>query len=676
MMKWISSALFLILLGMIYWSSHLVERDIKKLHLELKSVKEEIKRVQFASPTTSTASATRERPYIDSHYPNLLVEDLFFLETLSKLVGASFIPTGIRKEALLGHPEHLHPFNHFRDISSFWSLCTVTLAENQFGKYEVFTPAAAIKIEERPRQGNPLLKEYWVHLREGIFWEPLREENFPSDFSLSSHFLEKHPLTAHDFKFYFDAVMNPHVSEAKAASLRTYWGDVESFEVIDDLTFVVRWKGIVPKGENSPKIKYTAFSLTCAFQPLPSFLYQYFPDGKKIVEDDSDPDTYRKNSVWAQNFSHHFAKNIIPSCGAWIFWQMNDEGIIFKRNPSFYNRFAVLVEELHYLFKQTPEAVWQDLKIGSIDLCQLAPSQLPELERFIDSPIYKTQVEAGRSLKELDFVEPAYYYVGWNEKTPYFESKNTRLAMTLSIDRNKIISQNLNDMGIPISGPFFRYSPSYDASIEPWPYNPEEAKRLLTEEGWIDIDGDGIREKKINGKKVPFVFSLIYYAKNLSTKAICEYMATSLREVGVQANIRGLDITDLSHCFEDKTFDAIFFGWALGTPPEDPKQLWYSSGAGEKGSSNAIGFANHEIDQIIDELHYEYDKEKRLKLYHRFHRIIHDEAPYTFLYSPKRQLLYREYVKNVFIPRDRQDLCPGAVIPEPDLRVIFMSNAE
>ena len=134
--------------------------------------------------------------------------------------------------------------------------------------------------------------------------------------------------------------------------------------------------------------------------------------------------------------------------------------------------------------------------------------------------------------------------------------------MTLAIDRTRIIAQNLNDMGIPITGPFFRYSPSYDESIQAWPYDPEQAKRLLAAAGWVDLDGDGRREKIIDGKKVPFEFSLLYYAKNLATKAICEYIATSLREIGVIANIRGLDITDLSHSFEDKSFDAIFFGWA------------------------------------------------------------------------------------------------------------------
>ena len=118
----------------------------------------------------------------------------------------------------------------------------------------------------------------------------------------------------------------------------------------------------------------------------------------------------------------------------------------------------------------------------------------------------------------------------------------------------------------------------------------------------------------------------------------------------------------------------IALAWALGTPPEDPRQLWYSTGAKEKGSSNTIGFANTEIDRIIDQLDYEYDPKKRLALYHRFDAIIHEQQPYTFLYTPKVTLLYRDYLKNVFLPVHRQDLVPGANMAEPDPSIFWIKK--
>ena len=139
-------------------------------------------------------------------------------------------------------------------------------------------------------------------------------------------------------------------------------------------------------------------------------------------------------------------------------------------------------------------------------------------------------------------------------------------------------------------------------------------------------------------------------------------------------HLKGVDIADLSQAIEGRSFDALFLAWALGTPPEEPRQLWHSEGAKQPGSSNYIGFANKEIDEIIEKLTFEDDPIKRKELYHRFHAIIHDEQPYTFLYAPKTAMLYREYLQNVFIPADRQDLIPGADIEEPISSIFWIKK--
>ncbi len=90
--------------------------------------------------------------------------------------------------------------------------------------------------------------------------------------------------------------------------------------------------------------------------------------------------------------------------------------------------------------------------------------------------------------------------------------------------------------------------------------------------------------------------------------------------------------------------------WTQGSPPEEPKQLWHSSGAHEKGSSNAIGFANAEVDSIIQDLQYEYNPEKRIALYHRFDAIIHEEAPYTFCTHPNRYFFIESMSKTCLYP--------------------------
>lgn len=674
------SLLLPIVAGMIYWSSLLIEERLREISRSIDELKED-----FATFRSSNAKAFQTsdeasgsslsdnkiaRPHMDQNLPNLLSDDPFYAKTLPELLGKGFVPQGTFQAATIGRPNNLHPFSNWSQVSGWQDQCGISLAQPAFGRYDIFSPDMAIKIEARQIEGytDPDAVEFRVHLRDDVFWQPLRPEWFSDTFTLAPMFMKKHRVTAEDFAFYFDALTNPQVEEAGAVALRTYYDGIESVKVIDPMTLDVRWKvHTFRDAENKErhKINFQAFNLTAGLKPLPRFVFQYFSDGSKILEEDSSPDSYRTSAIWAQNFADHWARNVIVSCGAWTFDGMNETEIKFKRTEGFPEPMIALATGDVVRFKESQETIWQSFKSAKIDSYSLQPDQLVDLKNFLNSDRYKENKKRGNGINRLDFIARSYQYIGWNQANPLFASKKVRQALTMAIDRKRIIDRNLNGLGIEINGPFYRYSSSYDESILPWPYDPLKSRRLLEEEGWFDSDDDGIIDKVIDGKKVPFRFSLTYYVKNSVSKAICEYIVGAMKELGIEVVLKGVDIADLSSAFDDRTFDAINLGWALGMPPEDPRQLWYSSGAKEKGSSNAVGFADPEADKIIDALQFESDPEERRKLYYRFDAIIHEEAPYTFLYSPVTIFLYYDRLQNVFIPKDRQDLIPGATIAQP-----------
>lgn len=688
--------LFILLL---YWSSTLIENDLKLQKNQLDQIKNDLsalhtatdklrsdilKELQHRTISSNDSTSLSENDPLIHHerkvgidtVPSILHQDPFYTEILPKLLEKDFSPHGTRETAVFFTPENLHPFTNWAEVNAWHQMCSLTLAQLQFGKYETMAPDAALKIEEYKNEKTGGV-EYKVYLRDDIYWQPLKQEFFSSRIALAPHFLKKHQVTAEDFKFAFDAIMNPFVQEPKALAIRSTYADLEDIEIIDKLTFVVRWKANLVKdadGKEVLKTKYIVRELTGGLFPLPSFVFKYFADGTKIVDEDDAVDTYRTNSVWAQNFAIHWAKNIIVSCGAWIFDGMNDSRIKFRRNAEFYNSLAALTEHVIVHFKDAPDNIWQAFKNGTIDTCFLQPGQLLEYQSFIDSPAYRQQIVKNGAIKRLDYISRVYFYIGWNETTPYFHTAKVRRAMTMAIDRTRIIEQNLNGLGVEITGPFYPYSSAYDQSINPLPFSPQHARRLLEEEGWYDINGDGIIDKRIDGKIVPFSFALTYYVKNPVAKSICEYMSKALKDVGIDCRLKGVDIADLTSAFENKSFDALQLGWGYGTPPEDPRQVWSSEGAKEKGSSNGIGFANAEVDALIEQLSYESDPKKRIELYHQFDAIIHDEQPYTFMYTTKAMLLFRDYLQNVFVPANRQDLIPGADVGEPDPSIYWIKR--
>jgi peptide/nickel transport system substrate-binding protein len=143
-----------------------------------------------------------------------------------------------------------------------------------------------------------------------------------------------------------------------------------------------------------------------------------------------------------------------------------------------------------------------------------------------------------------------------------------------------------------------------------------------------------------------------------------------MAKAGVVMKIQAVEWSVLTQRLENKSFEACTLGWTQALAP-DPMQLWHSKEAETKGSSNHIGFKSKEADELIEEIRVTFDLQKRIKLCHEFHRLLHDLQPYTFLVSPNAlQAINRRY-KNVrvfstgipdkimWVPRSEQKTVPG-----------------
>ncbi len=659
------------LLGLLYWSSEIQEEKLQIINQKLEILQKELKSPraghQDAFPKVKRQPSLEARPHIDPKLKNLLEVDPFFKDTLPKLLGPDFIPKGTLRMATIGTPQNLHPFSQWLQVSEWTGYCSGSVASQKFGFYERMAQEFAIKMEQR-KTDRPDLVSFWVHLRDDLFWQPLEMRHFPEDMVLGEHFLKKSPVTAHDFLFFWEALSNTHVDVPDAVTLRFLMRDIDKVEVIDDYTFVVTCKLSSHLDDNSKptlSLPYAVPFYVAQLRALPRFVYQYNPDGSKICPEDTSPDFYKTSSTWAQSFSAHFASRVIVSCGPWIFDGIDDTQVRFRRNPDYFSHVQALYEAMEIYFLDTTEALFRDFLSQKIDLCIINPQSLVELERFLESPEYKQQSAQGNFIRRLDFLQRAYTYIGWNEKRELFSSKNVRKALSMAIDRARLIRQNLNGQGVEITGPFFYGSAEYDTQILAYPFDPDRSKLMLAQEGWYDSEGDGVLHKVINGKKVRFSFSLDYFVKNAIGKINCEQIAQSLKDIGVECRLNGLDLADVSTAFEEKNFDALYLAWSLAAPPEDPRQLWHSEGADVKGSSNMIGFHNVLVDRLIERLQYENDRKTRDDLFKKLHSALHEEQPYTFLFTPMNTLLWWSYINNIFIPKDRQDLVPGAVVEQP-----------
>lgn len=494
--------------------------------------------------------------------------------------------------------------------------CEDSFAERHWNNPDLWREQLAERIEITDDY-----KEYTIYLKKGIKWhKPLLDWSDPKNDWLKG----VHYFTARDVKFTIDLILNPQV---ECAHISNYYKELDYCKVIDDFTIVFKWK----------KKVYNSLEFTVGFTPIPEFIYAFDKNGRRFSVENI-----------AEEFNNHWYNDRFIGNGAYefIFYEPGDK-IKLKRNEFYYGDKPA-IKNIEYLIYADPLQTVLKMKKRELDFTELSPSQYKE--EVLEGDPYSL-FNSGQIHTEK-YLDLAYFYIGWNCDHPIFSDKNVRQAMSHAFNGEKILKDAFLDLGKLISGPFFIESPAYDKSLKPYEFNLDKSKKLLSEAGWKDLDNDGILEKEIDGEKKKFEFILLIYSMKPEWKTAANIYQKDLEKIGVKMIIQSLDFSILLKRTEERDFDAYTGGWALGWD-DDPYQLWHSSQADAPKSSNKVSFRNKEADKIIEELRVTFDLKKRTELFHKFHRILYEEQPYTFFRVSMTVYAWQDEVKRVIFKKDR-----------------------
>ena len=196
-----------------------------------------------------------------------------------------------------------------------------------------------------------------------------------------------------------------------------------------------------------------------------------------------------------------------------------------------------------------------------------------------------------------------------------------------------------------------------DTTLEYIPFDVKKAQALLESAGWIDTDGDFIRDKIINGKKTPFSFKLNYYSSS-SGKEMVFMIKEAMKKAGVELVPNPMDFNSLYKNASDHTFDAMMGGWLSGATYSDPIQLWGTESWANKGS-NFVGFGDAESDSLIEAANTSLDPEKHLQAYKALQRKIYEEQPYVFIASGVNPIISHKRFENAEFFKNRPNAYIG-----------------
>ena len=220
-------------------------------------------------------------------------------------------------------------------------------------------------------------------------------------------------------------------------------------------------------------------------------------------------------------------------------------------------------------------------------------------------------------------------FVGWNASREPFDDPEVRRALTLGIDRQALVDALWQGRARVAAGPVPANVWARDPELVPWPYDPAAARTLLAARGFADRDRDGIVER--HGK--PFRFELSTNSENRVRADACVLIQEQLRRIGVEVEIRTLEIHALVARNEAREFDATLAGWSIDTTL-DFRPYFHSSARAE--GWNWVGYAEPEVDRALEEARRQGDAEATRPHLVRLQRLLHRDQPYTFLWEPQR----------------------------------------
>ena len=463
---------------------------------------------------------------------------------------------------------------------------------------------------------------YIIHLRKGIKWS------------------DGVPITADDVIFTWKDIIFAGLGNTSTRDSMIIDGEIPTIKKIDDYTV-----------EFSIKKQFAPFLRMLSVSIAPK---HYF--------------TKQKN--WQKNFDRFLSTNINPdtivTSGAYRLKEyVPAQRVVFERNPNYYeiNKNG---QKLPYLDKIVYLIVGdlnnQILKFEAKELDEISlrggdVARYKAKEYDSDYTIYNLGPDTGtmfvainlnRRFSQQNGVKK--YFVN-PKKQVWFNDVNFRKAIDYAIDRKSMVQNIANGMASPLFTADSKNSIFYNKSLVGHERNLSIAKSYLKKSGFYYKNGK-LYDK--NNNRVEF--DLYTNAGNTEREALGVMVKQDLADIGMQVNFKPIEFNSLVNKITNSyDWDMIILGLTGSSlEPHNGKNVWYSSGPlhifnqrpVNKPVTDKLSW-EIKLDNIFDKAALELNFKSRKKYYDEYQRIIYNEVPIVYLYSPIRIYAIRRKFKNI-----------------------------
>ena len=288
-------------------------------------------------------------------------------------------------------------------------------------------------------------------------------------------------------------------------------------------------------------------------------------------------------------------------------WQAGDH-LTLKKNIRYFRADEDLpvFDTLIFRIVLDPNAAMSDLVSGACDI--LDPTinldgQLSLLLQMQTDGQAQVLTSTTNTIEWLGLgLTPASYDDGYSTTPPldrpdFFYEKQTRQAIALCLDRQKVVDTVLFGLSEVPHSYIAPEHPLYDSTLAPYPFDPAQGISLLERAGWADVDNDPSTPRLAQGVlRVPPLTPLVlnYYTSSATQRRqVSEILKQSLAQCGIGVNVIYLSYLDL---YAEGGANGPLFGrsfdlaeYAIGTTSLEPPCSWYTTAQIPKAANNWVG---------------------------------------------------------------------------------------
>lgn len=215
------------------------------------------------------------------------------------------------------------------------------------------------------------------------------------------------------------------------------------------------------------------------------------------------------------------------------------------------------------------------------------------------------------------------FFCQMNYASPIIQDDAVRKAIAMGIDKEGFVETLLNGYGYVGNGAFPENFTFGGQNVTTETYRPEEAKALLESAGWIDTDGDGIREK--DGEKL--VLKWLSYPSRQELPLLAQYAQSTLGDIGIQLelNITADHNSIVKESSEWDIYAAAFVTCGTGDP-----MYFFSTHCLENATKNRGGYYNEDLEALAIKMNQTFDTAERGRLAIEMQQEILDDNAFLF----------------------------------------------